>query len=105
MVPASATSNTLVSGYLAQLRQHRPDFAARYHVASRGIFGSYVRNEQQADSDLDVLVTFAQTPSLLTLIALQEELSALLDVSVDLVMKTSLKPHIGQWILRDVVEV
>lgn len=41
----TATSNTQASGYLAQLRQHQHDFAVRYHVASLGIFGSYVRNE------------------------------------------------------------
>jgi len=64
-----------------------------------------VRNEQHDGSDLDVLVTFTQTPSLFTLVALQDELHDILGTSVDLVLRTSLKPRIGQQILREVVEI
>ncbi len=79
--------------------------ADRYHIESLGVFGSYVRNEQHDGSDLDVLVTFTQTPSLFTLVALQDELRDLLGMPVDVVLKTSLKPRIGQQILREVVEI
>ena len=51
------------------------------------VFGSYVRDEQRKDSDLDILVTFKEAPSLLTLIAIENYLSDLLGVKVDLVMK------------------
>ncbi len=53
-----ATGNTWpVARYLRFLREHRPDLERRYNLASIGIFGSYVRNEQQHGSDLDVLVS------------------------------------------------
>jgi len=61
--------------------------------------------EQHEGSDLDVLVTFFRTPSLFTLVALQDELSTLLETPIDVVLKTSLKPRIGQQILREVVEI
>jgi predicted nucleotidyltransferase len=87
------------------LRQEIPTLAERYSVEKLEVFGSYVRSEQKRDSDLDVLVTFKEDPSLLTFIAIENYLSDLLGVEVDLVMKDSLKPKIGQQILREAVPV
>ena len=70
-----------------------------------GLFGSYVRGEQRSGSDVDVLVEFNQTPSLLQFLALEHELTDALGVRVDLVMKDALKPAIGRHILREVVPV
>lgn len=70
------------------------------------MFGSYVRNEQTRDSDLDVLVALDNPHlSLIQFIQLELELSALLGVKVDLVERDSLKPTIRQNILREVVGV
>jgi len=79
--------------------------AERYSVETLEIFGSYVRSEQKKDSDLDILVTFKEVPSLLTFIAIENYLSDLLEVKVDLVMKDSLKPKIGGQILREAILV
>src|SRR5580765_8966814 len=51
-----------ITHYIATLRRHRHTLAERYHVEALGVFGSYVRNEQHDGSDLDLLVTFTQTP-------------------------------------------
>lgn len=74
-------------------------------MRSLEVFGSYVRDEQTPESDLDVLVTFDETPGLLEYISLENHLSDLLGVKVDLVMKSALKPRIGQNILREAVPV
>ena len=87
------------------LRQQIPILTERYSVESLEVFGSYVRSEQKKDSDLDILVTFKEVPSLLTFIAIENYLSDLLGVKVDLVMKDLLKPRIGQQILREAVLV
>lgn len=79
--------------------------ASRHHVASLGLFGSYVHGKQRAESDLDVLVTFAETPSLLRLLELENYLSDELGVKVDPVLRDSLKPHIAKRVLREVVPV
>jgi uncharacterized protein len=105
MTTVSLPAEWPVTRYISALRQHRRALSERYHIASLGIFGSYVRNEQHAGSDLDLLVTFTQTPSLFTLVALQDELEELLGTPVDVVLKTSLKPRIGQQILHEVVEI
>ena len=90
---------------LKELRQRLPTLAERYGVETLEVFGSYVRAEQKADSDLDVLVTFQEAPSLLTFIALENYLSDELGVKVDLVMKDSLKPAIGKVILSEAMPV
>ncbi len=91
--------------FLEILHQQIPMLAERYSVETLEVFGSYVRSEQKKDSDLDILVAFKEVPSLLTFIAIENYLSDLLGVKVDLVMKDSLKPKIGWQILREAVPV
>jgi uncharacterized protein len=88
----------VLRGYLPYLEEH-------FHVGSLGVFGSYVRHEEHQGSDLDILVTFTEVPSLLGFLALENYLSDLLGVKVDLVMEDALKPHIGERILSEVVSI
>ena len=85
------------------LRQHLPEMRERYFVKSLGVFGSYVRGDQKKRSDLDLLVEFEQAPSLFKYVELENHLSELVGIKVDLVMKKTLKPYIGQRILAEVV--
>ena len=85
------------------LRAHLPALRDRYAVKSLGVFGSYVRGDQHPRSDLDVLVEFERAPSLFTYGELEDHLSQLVGIKVDLVMKKTLKPHIGRAILAEVV--
>ena len=96
---------TKLPQFLPVLQEQLPLLAERYHVRSLGIFGSYIRREQRPDSDLDVLVSFSETPSLLKFIALENHLTDLFGVQVDLVMQEALKPHIGQYIMQEMVSV
>lgn len=83
-----------------------PELRDRYGVLSLGVFGSYVRGEQTADSDLDLLVEFDHRPlTLLQFIALEYELSDELHIKVDLVEKSALKPKIGERILQEVLPI
>jgi len=99
------TRPTKLQRYMEILRKELPYLADEYRVSTLEVFGSYVRHEQRKASDLDVLVTFSQPPSLFKFARLENYLSDILGVKVDLVMKDSLKPHIGQSILREAVPV
>jgi predicted nucleotidyltransferase len=85
------------------IMQHKSLLQERYKVSELGIFGSYVRKEQLETSDVDVLVEFSETPSLLKFVNLENYLSDNLGVKVDLVHKAGLKPRIGQRILEEVI--
>jgi len=87
------------------LRRQLPLLIERFQVESLGVFGSYIRSEQRSDSDLDILVSFREPPGLLKFIEMENYLSDILGLKVDLVMKDSLKPHIGENILQGVVKI
>ncbi len=89
------------------LQAKKADLKAQYHIKQLGIFGSYVRGEAKPDSDLDLLIEFeaGQHFGLLTFCHLENYLSELLGVNVDLVMKDSLKPKIGRQILSEVIYI
>ena len=97
--------NTTLSDITEKLRQELPLLSARYQVRSLGVFGSYLRHEQGAASDLDLLIDFSETPSLLKFIELENHLTDLLGIKVDLVMQDALKPRIGKRILSEVVSI
>jgi hypothetical protein len=84
------------------LEDYKPVLKDKYHVSILGIFGSYIRNEQAGDSDLDILVDFTAPISLFDFVAMEQELSELLGVKVDLVSRNALKPYIGKRILDEV---
>ena len=90
---------------LEHLRQHQPDLVEAYGVRSLGVFGSYVQGDAKPDSDLDILVAYHKPPTLFEFVGLQRQLSQILNIRVDLVMKTALKPKIGKRILAEVVLV
>ena len=93
------------ASYLNILREHTKEIEKEYNVSYLGIFGSYIKDEQTESSDLDLLVEFSETPSLFRFIQLEHYLSELLEVNVDLVLKSALRPKIGEQILQDVIGV
>jgi predicted nucleotidyltransferase len=68
-----------------------PYLRERYDVDRLGICGSYVREEQTDDSDLDLLVTFTETPGLFEVVNLKHYLEDTMGLSVDLGMPGALK--------------
>ena len=86
------------------LQAQKPYLYQEYGVTEIGVFGSYVRGEEKADSDLDILISLTDPPriSLLGLVGLQHYLSDLLGVKVDVVLKGNLKKRIGRRILQEV---
>lgn len=68
-------------------------FCRRNHIRSLWLFGSVLRDDFRADSDVDVLVEFAQgqEPDLMQIVAVQGELSEILGRNVDLVERQSVE--------------
>jgi len=88
-----------------KLRATIPKLSEEFNVKTVEIFGSYSKDEQTQKSDIDLLVTFSITPSLLKFIALENNLSDLLNIKVDLVMKNSIKPRLSESILNESIQI
>jgi len=87
------------------LKKHEKELKERYGIKKIGIFGSYLRAEAKKKSDLDILIEFEQDVDigLLKFVEIENYLSDLLGIRVDLVEKSALKPRIGKHILKEVV--
>ena len=96
------TSMTEISNILAK---HLPELKKEYHVESLEIFGSRLKGDNRPESDMDILVSFSSTPSLLEFVRLKNHLSEILGLEVDLVMRDALKPHIGRKIIDEAVSI
>lgn len=83
------------------LGQHKVRLIKKYHLKSIGIFGSFSRNEQREDSDIDVLVEFTQ-PIGLEFVDLAIELEEILGCKVDLVSRNAIKPGYMKYVEHDI---
>ena len=88
---------------LTTIREHKPQLAS-FGISRIGLFGSYVRNEQRPQSDIDILVDFAPE---------KETFDNFMDVSdcledlftgerVEVVTVNGLSPYLGHHILKEV---
>jgi predicted nucleotidyltransferase len=89
------------------LEQQKPYLFKRYGVAEISVFGSYVRNEQREDSDVDILIELVEPPriDLLDLVNLERYLGDLLGVKADVALRTNLRKRIGRRILEEAVPI
>lgn len=84
------------------LKKHKPELADRFKVKKIGVFGSYVREEEEETSDIDILVDLFE-PIGWEIIDLKEFLEEILGIEVDLVTVKALKPELSDIILKEAV--
>jgi len=85
-------------------RRALADFCRHHHVRKLSLFGSVLRDDFGADSDIDVLVDFEpeHVPGFIALHEMEEELSSLLGGhTVDLVTERFLNRRIRDRVLAD----
>ncbi|MCP5103788.1 MAG: nucleotidyltransferase family protein [bacterium] len=88
---------------MALLKGRKAFLESKYKIKEIGIFGSFVREEQNRGSDLDILVKYRDDSiDIFDFLELKEYLSELVGIEVDLVMQEGLKPFIGKNILNQV---
>ena len=76
------------------LVQHRKELEENYGIRKVKIFGSYAEGKQTHKSDLDLIVEFNEIPTLIELVRIEEELSKLLGIKVDLLTDEGISPFI-----------
>ncbi len=81
------------------------DLCNKYHASNIQVFGSIARNEANADSDIDLLVDLPRHTSALDYVALQRELTVLLQRKVDLIIADSIHPYLREKILKEAIKL
>ncbi|MBU0570527.1 MAG: nucleotidyltransferase family protein [Candidatus Omnitrophica bacterium] len=87
------------------LRAQKRILKQNYGVEEIGIFGSCVREKQNKDSDVDLLVKIENSISLLDLVKIENYLTDLLGARVDLVPKEDIREELKKRILSEVIYV
>ncbi len=92
---------------LNYLKAHKTQFAAEFNILKIGIFGSYARNEQTENSDIDILIEMQpETEDIFEKrIMLKEILSKHFSKPVDVCHLRALKPVFRELILKDAIYV
>ena len=83
---------------------NKPYLYSKYPIESLAIFGSYARNEQNATSDIDVLVEFNGKIGI-KFIDLADEMERLLETKVDLVSRKAVNERYFNAIKNDLIYV
>jgi predicted nucleotidyltransferase len=79
-------------------------FCRRWKIRELALFGSVIRADFGPESDVDVLVTFADDADwgLLTHMQMQQELTTILQRPIDLVSKRALEQS-PNWVRREAI--
>ena len=81
------------------LTLRKAELFERFRIKNLAIFGSYARNEQRSDSDIDILVEFDAVG--IEFIELADQLESILKLRVDLVSRSGIKPKYYRAISND----
>ena len=89
---------------LAILGKEKPELEKQFGIRRLALFGSYARGDQEADSDVDVLVDV--DPKIgMRFVLLAERIEAVLGLPVELVSRRAIKPRNWTVIKKELVDV
>jgi len=89
---------------IKKIIRENKEILQKYKVKSISIFGSYVRNEQKEDSDIDLLVEFEED-TYRNFINLIFSLENLFKKEVTVVSKEDLSPYIQPYVLKEAEKI
>lgn len=87
---------------LKVLRDNKEQLKSKYPIQSIGLFGSYARNENNSNSDVDIIIKFNDTIGI-EFIDLADEIESILQNRVDLVSANGIKEKYILEIKKDII--
>jgi uncharacterized protein len=73
-------------------------------ITKAAVFGSFARNEETENSDLDLLIE-AKGLTMFDILRIEDELESLYKRKIDLVEYSALKPSIEKHVYRDFIQL
>ncbi|WP_321778596.1 nucleotidyltransferase family protein [Sulfurimonas sp.] len=90
---------------LVSLKKNTPVLSEKFGIKQLALFGSYAKNEQTENSDIDILVVKMEQKNMLTLLKAKRFLSDLFDKEVDIGLFDSLRPFIKNRVQNEMIYV
>lgn len=90
---------------LVRLRELKPQIFQKFRAKEIQLFGSNVRKEQNAESDIDILVDFEDEADLFDLTGLGIFLEDEFQQKVDVVPKQALREELQESILNEAIAI
>jgi predicted nucleotidyltransferase len=87
------------------LRENKNIIEKDYKAEIIGVFGSYTRGEQKAQSDIDILVRFKDGATLFDFVGLAEFLEEKLGIKVDLLSERAIRPELKENVIKELVSL
>jgi uncharacterized protein len=103
MIHKANKKSTIIE--VAEIQKAIHPIFSKHPVKRASIFGSYARHDAHTDSDVDILVEFSTTISLLQFVGIQLELEDKLGKKVDLVEFSTIKPQLKANILKEQIAI
>ncbi len=69
------------------------------------IFGSYAKGTQTSESDIDILVEFKETKTLIEIVKIEQEITQKLGIKAEIVTENSLNPYIKRRAQKEAITV
>jgi uncharacterized protein len=86
------------------LRKEKPELVRRYGLKRLALFGSYAREDQREDSDVDILVE-VEAQIRLGFVELADRIEDALGVRTEVVSRRAIKPRYWEMIKGELVDV
>ena len=91
---------------LESLRLHKEELTNKYGLIKIGLFGSYARDEQREESDIDIAIEIQKDKkNIHTFLKIKREIEDLFGKKVDLGIESSLKPIAKEYINKEIIYV
>ena len=87
------------------IKQNLLTVLIKYPVSKAAIYGSYSRNEQSEQSDVDLLIELSAQISIFDILRMENELSLKTQKKVDIVEYSAIKPSIKERVLSQAIQI
>lgn len=95
----------MINPPIALIKKNSLGVLQKFGAVRAFLFGSVARGEAKKNSDIDFLIEFKKTPSLVILSALERELSKKLGCSIDIVTPGQLTDRLRKMITPDLQQI
>ncbi|MBS3777611.1 MAG: nucleotidyltransferase domain-containing protein [Bacteroidales bacterium] len=90
---------------LNEIKKQIKPVLQKHGINQASIVGSVARDEDNENSDIDIIIEATKDMSLLTFSRLKLELENVLKKKVDLIERSAVKPRLKNYLLKDEVKV